>query len=94
MTMPHVKAFQGRTTELLDSDAFAFDALAVDQASSDASDSLLPMESILPADSTDYIDQVTVTDDPPYLGDGSIRTLSDSIDSTDWILINSNGPPD
>jgi hypothetical protein len=68
----------------------SFDTLAVDRASSDASDSFLPMESILPDDSTDYIDQVTVTDDPPYLGDGTSNTIlvaeSYSIES-DWILI-------
>jgi hypothetical protein len=74
-------------------DAFAFDTLAVDQASSDPSESFLPMESVLPADSSDssdFLDDVTVTETVPYLGDGTSNTIvfaeSYSIES-DWILI-------
>jgi hypothetical protein len=79
---PHVKIF-ANASPLLGTDAFAFDTLAVDQASSDASDSYLPMESILPADSSDFgrpIDKVIIAE-------SLCPILSDSIESSDWILI-------
>ena len=90
--MTHVKAFSGRWYDQLESDAFAYDTLAADQTSSDPSESFLPMESILPADSpdtSDFRDDVTITETVPYFGDGTSNTIvfaeRYAIES-DWIL--------
>jgi hypothetical protein len=82
-----------------ESDAFAYDKLAVDQASADPSDSFIPVEqirpteSLLPTDSSDstgdYFPQIeyVLKAEMDHLSDIALLGTSDAFARTDFFVI-------